>query len=82
MSIVRKKNRWNRPKVKINSEKLNEWFEKSPLNQKELAELCQVNPSTTSRWLRGERTPSVSEQQKLCEITGISFKNLFYIVKS
>lgn len=81
MSFARKKNRWSRPAFKINNEVLLEWFESTPLNQTELADLCDVSVSTISRWLKGERTPRPAEQHKLCEITNIKFNILFVQVE-
>jgi transcriptional regulator with XRE-family HTH domain len=81
MQFAKKKKRWIRPKFKINHEIFMDWFETTPLNRKELADLCQVSNSTISRWLKGERTPRPSEQHKLCEITSMKFNILFIKVE-
>lgn len=47
------------------------------ISQSEMARLLRVNPSTISRWLKGERTPSLEMLDKIYELLGCTFTVLY-----
>ena len=49
--------------------KLEAWFKKSKLSQTAFAEKVGVNPATVTRWLNGERRPSLRLAVKICAAT-------------
>lgn len=48
------------------------------INQKTLAQLCEVSPQAVSGWEREEALPSPDKRPLLCEILGVDVKDLFF----
>ena len=76
-SMRYEKNRWSRPKVKLNKEKFSEWLIQSPLSKNDVSELLGVTRRTINRWIRGTRSPRANDQRKIVELTGLNFWELF-----
>jgi transcriptional regulator with XRE-family HTH domain len=53
-------------------------MERAGLNQKQLAELMEVNESQVSRWLDGSRTPRPDKAIKLAKLLKVSLEAIFF----
>ena len=55
---------------------LKDWFDKSSLTQKELAEKFGVSQATVSDWLNGNMAPQFDRLKEIRDRTGISLAKL------
>jgi transcriptional regulator with XRE-family HTH domain len=56
--------------------RLAEWLAEQELDQAEFAARMGVHQATVSRWLKGLRTPSASQYERLMAKTGLTFEEL------
>lgn len=59
--------------------RLKEAIKCSGLSQKEIAEKLGINPSTVSKYVRGEAFPSIDTLANLCEILDVSSDDILGI---
>ena len=53
-------------------ERLRAWIDRSKVNQKEAAEILQINEVVLSQWLSGSRTPGLANALHIESVTGVS----------
>jgi DNA-binding transcriptional regulator YdaS (Cro superfamily) len=52
--------------------RLNDWIERSKLNQRAAAKILGVHPVVLCQWLSGQRTPGLDNAHLIEKVTGIS----------
>lgn len=52
------------------------------MTQKDLADAVGVSESTVSNWERGKTEPSISQAEKISEVTGVHYDSIIFLVKS
>lgn len=54
-----------------------ELLKQNGMTQHELAEAVGVAPTSMSRWIRGIRTPTVTDALKICDVLGETVEAVF-----
>lgn len=65
------------PRLMALAAKIDALIETSPYSQKEVAIHLGVDKSTISRWITGERTPTMKNLMDLADLVGVDMRELW-----